>query len=75
MTGDPPNWKPKRTLAECRAMMCGPGAPFEMHHTVIDDRVYRMYKNAPLVRIFRSCLLALVPSNAAVDAINYNTGR
>jgi hypothetical protein len=47
-------WKPKRTMSECHALMHGPGAPLEMHHVVVDGRVHRMYKNAPLVRILQS---------------------
>jgi len=54
MANDLSAWKPKRTWAECNTMMCGPGAPFETHHIVVGGLVYRMYKNVPPVRDFRS---------------------
>ncbi|KAI0347210.1 acetyl-CoA synthetase-like protein [Trametopsis cervina] len=46
-------WIPKRTIAECDAILCGKGMPHEMETCVIDGRVLRVYKNLwPSLRTF-----------------------
>ncbi|KAJ6593920.1 hypothetical protein B0H19DRAFT_40733 [Mycena capillaripes] len=46
-------WKPKRSLEETDAIMCGPGMPHEMETCLVDGRAYRVYKNLwPSMRDF-----------------------
>jgi hypothetical protein len=41
------DFTPKRSMAECDAMLTAPGAPFELQHVLIRGVVQRVYKNAP----------------------------
>ncbi|KAJ7744452.1 hypothetical protein DFH07DRAFT_890342 [Mycena maculata] len=46
-------WRPKRTVAECHAILCAPGSLHELETRLIDGRVQRVYKNQwPSVRFF-----------------------
>ncbi|KAJ7180050.1 hypothetical protein C8R43DRAFT_971441 [Mycena crocata] len=48
-----PTWQPQRTLAECSAILCGPGALHELETRLIDGRIQRVYKNQwPSLRLF-----------------------
>ncbi|KAL4242043.1 hypothetical protein ABKN59_000591 [Abortiporus biennis] len=38
---------PKRSLAECDALLCAPGGPCEMETRLIDGRLQRVYKDLP----------------------------
>jgi long-chain acyl-CoA synthetase len=38
---------PKRTLAQCHAIMTGPGGMHEMEYKVINGHMVRVYKKAP----------------------------
>ncbi|MDP3737190.1 MAG: class I adenylate-forming enzyme family protein [Hyphomonadaceae bacterium] len=46
---------PVRTIAECNALLTGPGARFEMEEKVINGVKLRTYKNAP--KTLRDCVL------------------
>ncbi|TFK44712.1 hypothetical protein BDQ12DRAFT_742029 [Crucibulum laeve] len=46
-------WIPKRTLAETESILCAPGNIHEVETTVIEGRLYRVYKNLwPSLREF-----------------------
>ncbi|KAF9009086.1 hypothetical protein BDQ17DRAFT_1236553 [Cyathus striatus] len=46
-------WTPKRTVAECNAILCAPGSIHELQTCLVDGRIYRVYKNLwPSLRIF-----------------------
>jgi hypothetical protein len=43
--------QPKRTLAECKAILGGPGMPHETETILVDGRVVKVYKNIQPVRV------------------------
>ncbi|KAJ7433825.1 hypothetical protein B0H11DRAFT_2179471 [Mycena galericulata] len=46
-------WHPQRTIAECNAIICGPGTLHELETRLINGRVQRIYKNQwSSVRLF-----------------------
>ena len=38
-------WKPKRTIAECDALLGAPGRVLELTQAMVDGRVLRVYKH------------------------------
>ncbi|TFK43550.1 hypothetical protein BDQ12DRAFT_184901 [Crucibulum laeve] len=47
------SWSPKRTLAECDAILLAPGTMHEMQTCLIDGRLQRVYKKLwPSLRVF-----------------------
>ena len=46
---------PVRTVAECNALLTGPGARFEMEEKVINGVKLRVYRHAP--KTLRDCVL------------------
>ncbi len=48
---DDAQWTPARSIEEVSAIMTAPGGLHEMELAVIDDRVYRVYKNMPSVSL------------------------
>ncbi|KAF9520337.1 hypothetical protein BS47DRAFT_1335956 [Hydnum rufescens UP504] len=67
------DFAPKRSMAECDAILTAPGAPFELQHVVIRGVVQRVYKNAP--DSLRTLFLGSAQEFSARDYIVFESER
>ncbi|KAA1477958.1 acetyl-CoA synthetase-like protein [Dentipellis sp. KUC8613] len=68
-----PVWTPKRTFAECRAILTAPGMPFELEEKLVHGRLLTVYKH--MEPNLRSYFLKFTTAYAQREYIVYERER
>ncbi|TFY52440.1 hypothetical protein EVG20_g10548, partial [Dentipellis fragilis] len=68
-----PEWAPKRTLAECRAILTAPGMPFELERKLVHGRLLTVYKH--MEPNLRTYFLKFTTAHAEKEYLVYGRER